>query len=92
MTVITSKLYQLALLHLFRLRPHFINIADIQERLLGQVVGLAVADFLEAAERVGDLRVDALLAGELLGNKRGWCAVARLTGAGVAPRAYGQAA
>ena len=57
------------LLHLLRLRPHFVDVADVQERLLGQIVGFAVADLLEAAERVGELGVLALLAGELLGDE-----------------------
>src|SRR5258706_1032972 len=56
------------LLHLLRLRPHFIDVADVQERLLRQIVCLAVADLLEAAERVGELDVLPFLAGELLGD------------------------
>ncbi len=46
---------------------HLIDVADVQERLLGQIRE-AVGDFFEAAQRVGDARVLAFLAGELLGD------------------------
>src|SRR5687767_13532592 len=55
--------------HLRRAGLHVVEAADVEERLLGQVVGLAVADRVEAAQRVLDGRVDALLAGELLGHE-----------------------
>src|SRR5688572_2628468 len=54
-------------LHRLRLRAHLFQIADVQKCLLGEIVGFAVADGVEALERVGDLGVDALLARELLG-------------------------
>ena len=46
----------------------FLDAADVHERLLGQVVPLAVAQFLEAADRLGQRRHLALLAGERLGH------------------------
>jgi predicted nucleic acid-binding protein len=38
----------------------------------GRSSALPSADFVEALERVGELHVDAFLAGELLGDENGW--------------------
>src|SRR5262249_8252435 len=49
-------------------RQHVVDRADHEERLLGDVVVLALDDLLEALDRVGQLDVDAGLAGEGLGD------------------------
>ena len=41
--------------HLLGLGADFVDVADVEEGLLGEVVRFAVADFIEAAEGVGDL-------------------------------------
>src|SRR5699024_633735 len=45
---------------------HHVDAADVEERLLGDVVELAVADALEALDRVLQRDVRAVDAGELL--------------------------
>src|SRR5947207_2651821 len=59
----------MSLRHFLRSGAHVIQRAYVQERLLWKIIGFAVADRVEALERVGDLRVDAFLSGELLGDK-----------------------
>src|SRR5688572_28329904 len=54
--------------HLLGLLGRLFNGADIHERAFGQVVPLAVAEFLEAADRLGQRRHVAGLAGEWLGD------------------------
>ena len=61
----------LRLLHLLGALEHFLDRALHVESLLGDVVVLAVADFLEALDRVDQLHVLALEAGELLGHEEG---------------------
>src|ERR1700693_3295812 len=66
--------FQLAgrpLLHLFALLPRLVDRADHVERLLRQVVVLAVQDLLEAAHRLGDRNRLALTPGEPLGDVEG---------------------
>src|SRR5437868_7200062 len=46
-----------------------VDAADVHERALGQVVPLALAQLLEAADRLGQRRHLALLAGERLGHE-----------------------
>src|SRR5215218_5921204 len=48
--------------------PRLVDVADVEERLLGEVVGAAVADLVEALERVGELDVASLFPRELLGD------------------------
>src|SRR4051794_7010957 len=56
----------LPLCHLLRFRERFVDRADHVERLLGHGVVLAVDDFLEALDRIGDRHVLAGKTGELL--------------------------
>src|SRR5687768_7387680 len=58
-------------LHAAALFDRFVNRPDHVERLLRQIVVLAVDDLLEALHRVGNLHVLALEAGELLGDEEG---------------------
>src|SRR2546423_1071757 len=44
--------------HRLCLRPYLVDVADVEEGLLGQVVGFAVADFVEAFEGLGDGGID----------------------------------
>src|SRR5688572_12825781 len=55
-------------LHLAGLLVGLLDAADVAERGLGQVVPLALAQLLEAADRLLDRRHLALLAGERLGD------------------------
>src|SRR3954465_8394961 len=55
--------------HLLGLFLGLLNHADVEEGALGQVVPLAVADFLEAADRVGQGRVLTFLVREDLGDE-----------------------
>src|SRR5690242_13772233 len=55
-------------LHLLGLFEHLLDRALQQEGLLRNVVVLAFDDLAETADRVGDLHVLALDAGELLGH------------------------
>src|SRR5262245_48947834 len=53
-----------AFLELLRLGEHALDAADVEEGLLGHVVELAVAQGLEALDRLLDRHVDAGQAGE----------------------------
>ena len=54
---------------LLRLRRRLLDGADVHERLVGQVVPLAVAELVEGADGVRARDVDAREAGELLGDE-----------------------
>src|ERR1041385_2064467 len=56
-------------LHLFGALEHLLDRALQQERLLRHIVVLAFDDLAEAADRIGDLHVLPLDAGELLGDE-----------------------
>src|SRR5262245_5058976 len=66
-----KRLAKGSLFEFFRPRSHVLQRADVEERLLRQIVGFAVADRVEALEVFLDGRVNALLAGELLGDEEG---------------------
>src|SRR5262245_61595623 len=63
------RLRSVGFLHLAGLFGGLFDAAYVHERRLRQVVPLAVAKFFEAADRVGDLRELARLAGEGLGHE-----------------------
>src|SRR5947207_15941852 len=56
-------------LELLGLLPHGVGVAHVEERLLGQVVELAVDQGLEAGHRLVDRHEDALEAGEHLAHE-----------------------
>ena len=58
-----------ALLERLGLGEHLLDAADVEERLLGHLVELAVDDRLEALDGLGDRHVLALEAGEHLGDE-----------------------
>src|SRR5579871_4112671 len=58
----------LGLCHLLGLLGRFLDAADVHESVFRQVVPLAFAKFLEAANRLGQRRHLAGLVGECLGN------------------------
>src|SRR6185436_6669629 len=58
-----------SILHLLGLLEHLFDAPDQVERLLRQIVVLAVDDLLEAAHRVLDRHVLPLETGELLGDE-----------------------
>src|SRR5690606_1177647 len=58
-----------SVLHPLGLGGRFLDRADVHERLVGQVIPLAVAQLLERADGVLALAVDPLEAGELLGDE-----------------------
>src|SRR3954462_1105145 len=51
------------------LGPHVVRATDVQERLLGDVVEIAVDDLLEGLDRLGPRREPAGQAGEDLGDE-----------------------
>src|SRR5881296_2419288 len=56
---------------LLRLVPRLADVADHVDRLLGQLVVLAVDDFAEALDGVRELHIPPLSAGERLGDEHG---------------------
>src|SRR5688572_16022236 len=54
--------------HFLRPCPHFLDPADVEEGLFGEIIRFAVADGVEALDTLFALGVHALFAGELFGD------------------------